>query len=91
MGKPKNKFKQTIVGRTKHDGFMQILCFLAKWSMLSVYIQDDSTLSNIDLIQAVFRLVRFGSATRTQNFEREVFFLLFFEFPIVFVCKTYRL
>ena len=35
--------------------------------------------------------VRFGSATRTQNFEREVFFLLFFEFPIVFVCKTSRL
>ena len=46
--KPKNKFKQIIVGRTKHDGFMQISCFLAKWSMLSVYIQDDSTLSNID-------------------------------------------
>ena len=56
MGKPKNKYKQTIVGRTKHDGFMQISCFLAKWSMLSVYRQDDSTLSNIDLIQAVLRI-----------------------------------
>ena len=56
MGKPKNKFKQTIVGRTKHDGFMQISCFLAKWSMLSVYRQDDSTLSNIDLTQALLRI-----------------------------------
>ena len=45
-----------------------------------------------DLSLAVsFKVRRFGSATRTQNFEREVFFLLFFEFPIVFVCKTSRL
>ena len=34
-----------------------------------------------------YRFIRFGSATRTQNFEREVFFYYFSNFPLFLFVK----